>query len=102
MESTYAKIENNFVTSVEVVTDEFFKANPQRYKGIWRKVGNGSNRPFCGKGYEYLPGKDKIITPKPYTSWILNANDEYQAPVKKPIGDYYWDEIKQNWEVINL
>ena len=50
MDSTYANIDNIFVTSVEVVTDEFFNANPQRYTGKWLKVGNGSNRPFCGKG----------------------------------------------------
>ena len=97
MESYYAHIENNIVTSVEVVTDEFFNANPQRYKGKWLKVGNNSNRPFCGKGYEYLPDKDKIIPPKPFPSWKLDVNDEYQAPIQKPTGDYYWNETKQNW-----
>ena len=97
MESTYAHIENNTVTSVEVVTDEFFKANPQRYTGKWLKVGNGSNRPFCGKEYEYLPGKDKIILPQPFPSWKLDINDEYQAPIQKPTGNYYWNESLQSW-----
>ena len=97
MESYYAHIENNTVTYVEVVTDEFFNANPQRYTGKWLKVGNGSNRPFCGRGHEYLPNKDKIVTPKPHPSWTLDVNNEYQAPKPKPIGNYYWDETKQNW-----
>ena len=96
MESTYAHIENNTVTYVEVVTDEFFNANPQRYTGKWLKVGNGSNRPFCGRGHEYLPNKDKIVTPKPHPSWTLDVNNEYQAPKPNPIGNYYWDETNQN------
>ncbi len=100
MESYYAHIENGIVTSVEVVTDEFVKANPQRYKGKWLKVGNGSARPFCGKGYIYLPDKDKIITPKPYPSWLLNEKDEWVAPMSKPEGNYYWDESSLSWKLL--
>lgn len=97
MESYYAKIEDNKVTFVEVVTDEFFSANPQRYIGKWIKVGAGSNIPFCGRDYEYLPEKDKIIPPKPFASWVLNADDIYIAPKPKPDGRCYWDEKSLNW-----
>lgn len=98
MESYYAHIEDNTVTSVEVVTDEFFNANPQRYTGLWLKVGNGSTRPYCGIGNIYLSVKDKIIQSQPYPSWTLNTKtDEWEAPVLKPEGNYYWDEKTLNW-----
>lgn len=97
MESYYAHIENNIVVSVEVVTDKFVKANSNRYQGVWLKVGNGSKRAFCGKDCIYLPDKDKIISPKPFDSWILDKNDEWQAPEKKLGDDYSWDEKLLNW-----
>ena len=99
METYYAHIENNTVISIEVVTDEFFNANPERYSGLWLKVGNGSNRPYCGKGYIYLLEKDKIIPSNPYPSWTLDVNDEWQAPVPMPNDGnrYYWDENLLNW-----
>ena len=85
------------IISVEVVTDEFFNANPQRYTGLWKKVGTETH-PFCGKGDIYLPAKDKIISAQPFPSWTLNAvTDEWDAPKPKPIGNYYWDEKTQSW-----
>lgn len=97
MESYYAHIKNDVVVTVEVVTDEFVKANPQRYKGKWLKVGGNSKRPFCGKGYIYLPEKDKIIVSNPYPSWSLNNKDIWEAPKVKPIGDYTWNETTLSW-----
>lgn len=97
MESYYAHIVDGIVASVEVVTDEFFLANPERYSGIWKKVGT-PEQPFCGKDWIYLNEKDTIIHPKPFESWILNEeNCIWEAPIKKPEGDYGWDEEKQKW-----
>ena len=103
MESHYAHIENDIVTSVEVVTDEFVKANPERYKGTWLKVGNGSTRDYCGKGFIYLPDKDKIITPQPFKSWKLDPiTDEWTAPVIKPAENYFWDETTLSWKLLPI
>lgn len=97
MESYYAHIENDIVTSVEVVTDEFVQANPKRYKGTWKKVGPVSNQIFCGPGYLYLPEKKKIILPKPFESWGLSDKDKWEAPVKKPKDADEWDEKNLKW-----
>jgi len=102
METNYVHIENNVVTSVEVVTDEFFNANPERYVGLWLKVGEGSNKSFCGIGDIYLSEKNKIISAKPYKSWSLNDNDEWVSPIAKPEGNYYWDEETLNWIVQHI
>lgn len=97
MESYYAHIENNIVVSVEVVTDKFVKANPKRYKDRWIKVGD-SKRDFCGKGFIYLPVKDKIIYPQPFPSWTLDNNDEWEAPKIKPDDNFIWDEATLSWK----
>jgi hypothetical protein len=34
--------------------------------------------------------------PSPFPSWVWNG-DEWEAPVPKPDGDYYWDENTQSW-----
>ena len=96
MESYWAKIEEGVVTFVEVVTDGFVAANPERYSGTWKKVGI-ETQPFVGKGFLHLPEKDKIIEPKPFDSWILDKNDNWEAPIKKPEGDFYWYEDRQEW-----
>lgn len=102
MISYYAHIENDIVTSVEVVTDEFFNANPNRYKGLWLKVGEGSNRPFCGVGNLYLKDRDVCVPKPPYSSWVLNENHEWEAPVKRPEGIYcVWNEDIKAWVVVN-
>lgn len=36
---------------------------------------------------------------KPYPSWILNDQFQWEAPKPKPDGDYNWDDNKQTWVV---
>lgn len=96
MESYWAKIENGVVVFVEVVEDAFVAANPQRYSGIWKKVGT-EKQPFVGRDFVYLEAKDKIIEPKPFDSWTLDGNDKWQAPKAKPGENYYWDEKTREW-----
>jgi hypothetical protein len=37
---------------------------------------------------------------KPFSSWILDGNNDWQAPVLMPEDDkvYAWDESIQNWQ----
>jgi hypothetical protein len=39
----YAKIENGIVTQVNVIDEEFFEANPERYEGIWIQTSYNGN-----------------------------------------------------------
>ena len=67
---------------------------------------------FARIGDTYDLTKDKFISPQPYPSWSLDANDDWQAPISKPetytqnltfadgtpIKDfYYWNEENQSW-----
>ena len=45
----------------------------------------------------------KFTLPKPYPSWVLNADNDWEAPVAYPEVDpenpkyYVWDESVTNW-----
>jgi len=58
----------------------FFKS------GIWKQTSYNGNfrKQYCGKGYTFDSIKDKFISPQPFTSWALDANDDWQAPVTYP------------------
>jgi hypothetical protein len=61
---------------------------------------------YAGVGYMYDPIRDAFIPPKPYPSWVLNADTcLWEAPVAMPedagTGEppkrYGWDEDSVNW-----
>ena len=116
--------ENNIVTRVVVVSNEietvagplgennmhidgetwcvnFFKG------GTWKQTSYGHNfrKQYAGIGYTYDSSKDKFIKAKPYSSWSLDSNDDWQAPVTYPtvteidskILFINWDEDNQKW-----
>jgi hypothetical protein len=51
----FAQIDdNNVVTSVHVVKQEFLEANPERYTGIWVETFfDIANKTYAGIGYTY-------------------------------------------------
>lgn len=100
--TTYAKIENGIVTSINVVTYEFLVANPERYGAseLWLECfQDGSGRGYCGIGYTYDAVADVFISPKPFDSWLLDENYDWQAPIDYPADGkkYSWDESNQAW-----
>ena len=101
---------NDCVPSDEHVDGEtwcinFFKG------GTWKQTSYNSNfrKQYAGMGYTYDAAKNKFISPQPYASWALDANDDWQAPVTYPTTTTYgsndpldrysisWDEAGQKW-----
>jgi hypothetical protein len=121
----YAKIENGIVTQVNVIEEDFFNANPERYTGQWvqtsyntrggihynPETGEPSDnqskalrKNYAGIGYIYDEVRNAFYPPQPYPSWILNEQTcLWEAPVAHPNdGKYYeWDEEITNWKLIN-
>lgn len=58
---------------------------------------------FAGTGFTYNSTLNAFISPKPYTSWILNTGS-YQwdppTPIPEQINDerYYWNEDELRWD----
>ena len=55
---------------------------------------------YAGIGYTYDSVLDVFISPKPYSSWLLNTETcQWQAPIPYPTDGkyYYWNEDTQQW-----
>lgn len=60
---------------------------------------NGNIRKqYAGIGYTYDEVADQFVAPKPFPSWTLDANNDWQAPVAKPKGYFVWNESTQAWD----
>jgi len=58
---------------------------------------------FAGIDYTYDEDRDAFIPKKPFNSWILNETTcQWEAPVALPDTEnrYNWNEINQNWDII--
>jgi hypothetical protein len=102
--SIYAKINSeNIVENVIVAEQDFIDSLPD---SSFYKLGQFpviSKKPRANIGNIYISELDIFVEPKPYASWILDENYDWQPPVPFPIlsGDYEWDETIQNWRKLD-
>ena len=63
--------------------------------GTWKQTSYNSNfrKQYCGTGHTYDAAKNKFISPQPYVSWALDADDNWQSPVTYPTGISYEDGV---------
>lgn len=95
--------ENNIVTQVIVVADEFESFGDEwchnLLGGRWVQTSYNNNirKQYAGIGYTYDDVKDQFVALKPYASWTLDRNNDWKPPTAKPEGDFYWDEESLSW-----
>lgn len=98
--------ENNIVIRVLVVPDEQesrgqeFLADDLGLGGRWIQTSYNSKirKQFAGIGCKYDEENDIFILPKPFPSFVLNSNFDWEPPITRPTeGVYYWDESKLEW-----
>jgi hypothetical protein len=69
--------------------------------GEWVQTSYNGNmrKQYASIGGSYDGVNDVFIAPKPYPSWSLDENFDWQAPVPYPTdGDgYVWDEVNRQW-----
>jgi len=99
---------NNTVVAVIVGKDEtelIDGLDPEVYYAqgtdytVKRTSYNGRIRKqYAGIGFTYNPVADVFIAPRPFPSWTLDSNYDWQAPLPKPeFGIWAWDEQAQEW-----
>lgn len=113
----FAKLDNNnIVIEVHcVANDELLDENgiEIEQKGIdflttwsggytnWKQTSYNKTirKNYAGVGYSYSPDIDAFVAPKPYASWTLDANAQWQPPVAMPTDGkmYSWDEATTSW-----
>lgn len=109
----FAQIENGIVINVIVVNDNELLIdgveNEQKgiefcqslFGGIWLQTSFNNNirKQYAGIGFTYDADADVFIAPKPFPSWSLDTNYDWQAPIDYPADgkQYLWDEANQVW-----
>jgi hypothetical protein len=113
--------ENNVVLRVITFSNDEVNANggelsveaenfvAQRHGGIWKQTSYNDNfrKQYAGLGWTYDASKDIFIRPQPFSSWTLDDNNDWKAPVEEPntkvidadnnIYFYKWKESSQEW-----
>ena len=71
--------------------------------GNWIQTSYNNNfrKQYCGYGFTYDPIKDIFIQPKPYPSWILDSNNNWQAPTERPKSSYTYTKTTaaKTWNI---
>ena len=99
----FAEILNGIVQRVTVVHNNHEAEGAQfchdLLGGEWIQCSynNRIRKQYPGAGYTYDKINDVFIAPRPYPSWTLDSNFDWQPPTPKPDGDYYWNEIELKW-----
>ena len=81
------------------------------FAGAWKQTSYNNNfrKQYAGIGFSYDATKDKFIEPQPYSSWSLDASDDWKAPVTYPTVteissnpiSITWDEDNKKWTGIS-
>jgi hypothetical protein len=101
--------EDNIVTEVITGIDEtelIDGLTPEEWYGNYRgqrcirtSYNNNIRKQYAGIGYSYDESADVFVAPKPFASWSLDENYDWQAPIDYPADgkNYSWDEANQVW-----
>ena len=100
-------ISNNGGNQSEQAAQHFEITSPLSENGVkWVQTSYNNNfrKQYAGIGYTYDLIKDKFISPQPYPSWSLDANDDWQAPIPYPQNNdnqyYSWNEDNKTWDLV--
>lgn len=112
--------ENNIVLRVIAVGDDVqtsngpLSNNPKHVdgenyclifgKGPWKQgFEDGTRKQYPSIGFTYDSINDVFIQPRPFQSWTLDSNYDWQPPITKPdspddnLYSIRWDEDTLNW-----
>jgi hypothetical protein len=90
----YAKMNAENVVENIIVCDDFTISS---MPGTYIKITENTNDTSIG--YTYLTVENKFIKPKPYESWVLNDNFDWESPEglnPDPLTKM-WDENTLSW-----
>ena len=101
----FAQIVDDLVTEVIVVNDDINDGAQfahDLFGGVWVETYiNTAGKNYAGIGYFYDATNQNFIAPQPYPSWILDSNDQWQAPIPQPPAppNTFWNEETQTWQI---
>jgi hypothetical protein len=105
----FAEIDSNNLVVRVLVTDNNDPNGDEGYAwlvenlgGTWIQTSYNSNfrKQFAGIDFSYDAQADVFIQPKPYPSWALDENFDWQAPTPMPGDNYQWNEDSLSWQLV--
>lgn len=98
----FAKLDsNNIVTDVIVAEQDFINSGAVGDSFLWVQTSYNNNfrKQFAGIGDTYDIVKNKFVKAQPFSSWTLDASDDWQPPTAYPDDDkrYEWNEDTTAW-----
>ena len=114
----FAKLDSNNVVTQVIVIDNKDTADAngvekeyigaafceRLFGGTWKQTSYNATirKNYAGIGYSYQADINAFVPPKPYASWTLDANAQWQPPVAMPTdgtieSPYTWDEATTSW-----
>lgn len=98
---------NNVVTEVIVgkdenelldgLTPEVWYGNFRGQRCVRTSYNHNIRKQYAGIGFTYDEVADVFVSPKPFPSWVLDGNHDWQAPTPKPEGMFVWNEDELAW-----
>jgi hypothetical protein len=112
--SHFAQVIDGIVTQVIVIEQDvvdtghfgdpatWIQTSYNTYGGQHRLGGTPLRKNYAGIGYTYDAAKDQFVASRPYASWSLDSNNDWQAPTEKPNDGkmYAWNEASLTWVVV--
>ena len=93
--SKYAKISSDSIVENIIICED---SQIQTQIGYHVKVTDLTGDAVLGGSYDSV--NNKFIGLKPYQSWVLGQNFNWQSPIgpKPEDGDYEWNEEDASWD----
>lgn len=94
--------EPNFSFPATDVIGQHFIVNVLNKPGNWKQTSYNEKfrKRYAGFGYTYDADNDVFIAPKPFSSWILNEDFDWEPPIPQPDTEnvWLWNEEDQKWD----
>lgn len=96
--------ENNTVVNVIVAEQDFINSGAvgDSFRYVQTSYNDNFRGKYAGVGDTWDPVNQMFISPRPFDSWVLNANFRWEAPIERPAdGEHDWDEAGQQWVAVD-
>jgi hypothetical protein len=84
---------------IEGLDTETWYGNFRGQRCVRTSYNGNIRKQYAGVGYTYDEVSDEFVQPKPFLSWILNSNNDWEPPVPRPQGYVEWSEETLSWEL---
>jgi len=103
--SHFAEINSNGIVQRVIVAEQDFINSGlvgDSFNWIQTSYNNNFRKQFAGTGFTWDKTNEVFVTPKPYASWTLDGNHDWQPPTAMPDDgkEYDWNESTKAWDEV--